>query len=56
MADLREDGWRLTAPLVERLRYYADRDDHEWGPNPVSRTMREAADRIEKLEAEDSDG
>ena len=39
--------------LVERLRYYADRDDHEWGPSPVSRTMREAAVRIEELEAAD---
>ena len=34
--------------LAARLRHYADRDDHEWGVTPVSRTMREAADLIEK--------
>ena len=32
-----------------QLRYFAERDEHEWGPNPVSQIMRQAADLIERL-------
>jgi Synaptobrevin/VAMP-like protein len=38
-----------------KLRYYADRDDYEWGANPVSRTMRQAADLIERNRRDRSD-
>jgi hypothetical protein len=39
-----------TDSLVERLRFFARRDEEEFGPNALSRTIREAAARIEELE------